>query len=210
MDLIGYSMGIKEMVRGSGIHALELANELPMGTTKKLFGFALGNKTIHIISPAKDVMQTIFDVINKAMPQEYYDYALRFTEESKTKTVTKRGHHLIPIQKIKNEITTGKTLIRVYYEILTTPDFEIKNSEFEGTILKCNDDELLRRVFQLLAGLFPFVETTRETKKIGIECTFDVEKYEGFRKEQKKKAYLVCNLTMDGKQVGSKSATFMF
>jgi len=210
MDLIGYSMGIKEMIRGRGDHALELANELPMGTTKKLFGFALGNKTIHVISPTRDVTQTIFDILNKAMPQEYYDYSLRLTEETKTKTLSKRGNSSIPISKLKSEITSGKTLIRIYYEMLTTQDFEVTNSEYEGTIIKSNDETLLRRVFQLLVGLFPFAETTKETKKVGIDCVFDVEKYEGFKKEQTKRATVLCNITMDGKRVGSKSATFMF
>jgi len=210
MDLIGYSLGIKEMIRGSGNHAIELANELPMGTTKKYFGFAVGNKTIHVIAPTKDVMQTIFDILNKTIPQEYYDYSIRLTEDSKTKTISKRGHPSIPLKKLKNEMTTGGTLIRIYYEMLTTPDFEVTNSEYEGTIIKCKDDELLRRVFVLLVGLFPFVETTKETKKVGVECNFDVGKYDAFKKEQKKKATVVCNLTMDGKPVGSKSCTFTF
>jgi len=210
MNLIEYSNGIKELLKGRpGPSALQLVNDLTMGENRKLFGFVISDKTIQIIAPTKDVVQSLFDMLNKTMPQDYYDYTIRVTEESKTKTISKRGHPAISIKTLKEDMLKGGNFIRIFYEILTTPDFEITNSEFEGTLIKCNDSALLRRVFNLMVGLFPFVETERETKKVGIECIFDIQKYD-MRKEMKKKGTLICNITLDGRPSGSKSSTFIF
>jgi hypothetical protein len=210
MDLLGYSSGIKEILRGNnGTNAVALINELPVGKTQKIFGFALGNKNIHVIAPTRDVLQTLFDVISKAIPQDHYDYSIRVTEDNKVRTISKRGHPSISIKKLKDEMTAGGGKFqRVFYEMLTTNDFEITNSEFEGPMIKCDDEALLRRIFMLLSGLFPFAETTKETRKVGIECNFEIETYE-VRREQKRKGKLVCNIILDGKQVGSKSNSFI-
>jgi hypothetical protein len=211
MDLIDYSSAIKEVINGKpGTLAMQMLNELPLGRTKKLFGFVLGDKTIRVMAPTKDLMQPIFNILNRAMPQDFYDYTIRVSAEGKTKTLSRRGHPAVSLKRLYDEMHEVSTFERTFFEILKTNDFEVTNSEFEGTIIKSDDQALLRRVFQLLTGLFPFAEIERDTKRVGIECSFEVEKDELTKKEQKKKGTVVCDIIIDGKQVGSKSSSFFF
>jgi hypothetical protein len=94
--------------------------------------------------------------------------------------------------------------------MITTEEFQIKFSEYEGTILQTNDEETARRYFQLLVGLFPFVEAEKDTKQAKVECAFNIEKWDSFRKEQKKRGTLKCTITLDGNLMGTKGNSFVF
>jgi hypothetical protein len=210
MNLYDYSTVVKEIIRGKPTKtALGFVKQIPLGISKKTFGFMLSGKTVKINSPLP-CLTAVFISANRILPQQDYTLSLRVAAEGKTKTVSRRFAAEIPIEDAKKEIGFGQSFERTFYEILTTDDFEITNSEYEGTILKANDEDTARRCFQAMMGLFPFVESERETKQVKIECEFDIKKDELYGKDEKKRGTLKCMISLDGEGTGTKSNTFVF
>lgn len=210
MNLYDYSTAVKEIIRGKpNKSTLEFVKQIPLGITKKTFGIMLSGKTVKVNSPLP-CLTAIFISANRVLPQRDYTLSLRVAADGKTKTISRRFAADTSIEDAKNEIAFGKNFERIFYEILTTGDFEITNSEYEGTILKANDDETARRCFQAMMGLFPFVEVERETKQVKIDCEFEIKKDELYGKDEKKRGTLRCMIFLDGEGTGTKSNTFVF
>lgn len=210
MNLTDFTAGVKQIIRGNcGKEALALANELPIGRTTKIFGVSIGGNMLRVIIPFND-LQGIFDIANKALPQEFYDYTIRVTSDGKISNVSKKCMFSTPITEIRKKLIEHAKADRTFYEIIKTDDFEITYSDYEGVIIKAEDEMMLKRLFQVFSGLFPYIDLEKDTKRVGVECTFEVEKYDAFKKEQKRKAKLSCNLLRDGKVIGIKGNTFIF
>ena len=207
MNFLTYSTGIKNLLAGIVTEEVaEIIKGLSIGEKKIVFSFLLGERTIKIISPFTDI-QSIFEVLNRASPQREYDLSLRILVGGKTKFLSKRGYPEIPVDRIKKNLSYGAD--KIYYEILSTNDFEITSSEYEGLVIKCDDLIKLKRYFRLLVGLFPFVEFKKDSKRIKIECIFDVENIQRVN-ETKKKGFLKCIIFVDEEQIGIKSKAFIF
>jgi len=210
LSLRDYSTAVKEIIRGNpGKQAEELVKTLPDGVTSKAFGFAISGKTIKILSGVPSLW-SVFEVINRISPQKDYDFSMRGIFDGKTKVISKRANAKMNTDELKREMFVGGAMDRIFYETIITEEFQIKFSEYEGTILQTNDEETARRYFQLLVGLFPFVESEKDTKQAKIECVFNIEKWDSFRKEQKKRGTLKCTITLDGNMMGTKGNSFVF
>ena len=92
------------------------------------------------------------------------------------------------VSTLKEQILSG---------IITTDDFEITFSEYEGTILKANDEQTARLFFQAITGLFPFVEPDKDMKRVKVECEFEIKKDELYGKDDKKRGKLSCTITVN-------------
>ena len=45
---------------------------------------------------------------------------------------------------------------------------------------------------------------------IEVNCVFEIEKYEAYKKEQKKRGNLKCTIKVDEKALGTKIGSFIF
>ena len=114
------------------------------------------------------------------------------------------------MNELLRELVEENGIDRVFQKTISTKDFEISSSEFEGTVVKCNDDSKLRSYFQMICGIFPFVDASRDTHKVGVEFIFEIQEYSGYKKPQQRKGSLKCIITRDGEKIGTKSNFFMF
>lgn len=209
MNLKEFSNIIKGIMENSiNNKTYNFVKSLPEGESNYNFVFTKDKDSIKISSPVKS-FSTIFEIANRAFNQEDYELSLRILIEGKTKTISKKGHSTIPVEKLKNEMLFGIKVDKIFYEIATTKDFKITYSEYEGTIIKFNNKKT-DNFLQLLMGLFPFVDAEKNSKKIEVYCTFKIEKYNQFRKEQKKKGELKCIIKIDGNTLGTKLSSFIF
>ncbi len=210
MELKKFSNIVKEIIRKKiSDETKKYLQELPVGKTNYKFKFELDNKTVRVLSPLRS-LPTIFEYANRIMPQKDYTYSLRVLKETKTETISKTFTPQIHVEKAKKEILIGENVQRIFYEILKTEDFKITYSEQEGTIIKFNNSDIARRFFQILVGLFPFAEVSKENKTLFIDCTLSLEDYEEFRKKLSKKGHVKCSISIDGKTIGTKSGVFIF
>jgi len=210
MNLKEFSNLVKEVIKQKiSTETFNRINELPMGTSNYNFGFVLRDKSVLVKSPLKS-MSVAFEIANRMVQNRDYTLSLKVSSEGKSKTVSKTFGADINVEKARKELELSSEADRVFYEIATTDDFEITNSEFEGTVVKFKDENNARRFLQLFVGLFPFVETEQNSKKVEINCELSIEKYERFKKEQTKKGTLKCVVKIDDNIIGAKSGTFLF
>ncbi len=210
MNLKEFSKIVKELIKKDiSNETYHFIRNLPEGKTNYNFGFILQGKSVKILSPLRS-LPVAFEIANRIIPQEDYTLSLRVLSNGKTKTISKTAHSTTHIEELKENMLMGTDVERIFYEILTTDDFEITYSEYEGTIVRFKDETLSRRFLQILIGLFPFVEIERDNKRVEIQCTFEIEKYEHFKKEQKKRGNLKCVIKVDGENVGTKLGSFIF
>ena len=210
MNLKEYSKMVKEVINKKiSTETFSKINELPMGASSQNFGFILRDKTVLVKSSLKS-LSVAFEIANRMVQNRDYTLSLKVSSDSKSKTVSKTFSSETNVEKARKELEASAEADRVFYEIITTDDFEITSSEYEGIVVKFKDETLARRFLQLLTGLFPFVETEQNSKKVEIICELNIEKYEQFKKEQTKKGTLRCSVKIDDNAMGAKSGTFIF
>ncbi len=183
-------------------------NHLPIGITNYNFGFILEGKSVKILSPLES-LSVAFETANIIKPQQDYTLSIRILSQGATKTISKSAHSKIKVERLKEEILTGAAANRIFYEIITTEDFEITHSEYEGTVVRFKNEDAARRFIQLLVGLFPFAEFKRDDTKAKIFCTFDIQKYDGLKKGIEKKGRFTCKISINDKIIGTKSSSFI-
>ena len=210
MNLKEFSKVVKEIIRNQiSNETFHFVKGLPEGKTNMRFGFIREGKLVKILSPLRSI-PIAYDVANKILPQKDYTLSLRISSEGKTRLISKTGHGSMSVDELKKDILLGAQAERIFYEILTTEDFEITYSEYEGTIIKLNDESHAKQFLQIMIGLFPFVETKPESKKVEINCAFEIEKYDTYKKEQKKRGNLKCRIKVDDQSLGTKIGSFIF
>lgn len=210
MHLLKFSKTVREIVDGTPTKdTLDFVKQLPMGITTYTVGFILSGKIIKVLSTIKS-FPAVYGAANRLLPQKDYTISLRVSANGKTKTVSKSFPASTSIENAKKNLLEGQNAERIFYEILTTDDFEITFSEYEGTVLKLNDETLARRYFQTFLGLFPFVNLEKETKTLKIDCEFEIKKYDAYRKEEQKQGRLSCKIEIDGNAVGTRGNNFVF
>ena len=210
IDLREFSNIVKD-VMSNNIDDFDYAfvNQLPLGETNYNFRFSLEEKQVRIISPLRS-LPTAFEIANLVTPQKDYTLSMRILSEGKTSTISKSAPAKIKVDKLKEEVLTGTKADRIFYEILTTDDFEITFSEYEGTIVRFKDESIAKRFMQLLVGLFPYGEFKKENKNVEVHCKFAVEKYDGLKKGIQKKGKLSCKVIIDGYPAGTRLSSFFF
>ena len=210
MKLDEFSNAVREIIRGNpSTQAIEFVKTLQNKTTVKIFGFLLSGKTVKVMSPLRSI-PAVTSLMLRAMPSKDYDYSARVQENTQTKVLSKRFASGTDVDKAQKELFFGKTIDRVFYEIVTTEDFEITFSEYEGTVIKTDSEETARRCFQAVLSLFPFAESEKNSKQVRIICEFDIQPYDRYGKEQKRKGSLSCRIEVDGKGIGTKGNNFVF
>jgi len=211
MDLKEFSNIVKEIISEDiSEDTFEFIKKLYDGTTNYNFGFMiLNNKSVKIMSPLRS-LPVAFEIANRMLPQKDYTLSLRVYSDGKTKTISKSAHSSISVDALKEELLLGTDVNEIFYEVITTNDFEITHSKYEGTIIKFINEELSGKFLQIIAGLFPFVEVNKESKKLEIFCSFNIEKYDGYNKNIQKKGKLKCTIKVDGESVGTKLGSFIF
>ncbi|MCD6576147.1 MAG: hypothetical protein J7K73_03230 [Nanoarchaeota archaeon] len=211
MDLKEFSKIVKEIINESiSENTAEFIKKLHEGTTNYNFGFMiLDNKSVKIMSPLRS-LPVAFEIANRMLPQKDYTLSLRIFSDGKTKTISKSAHSSINVDTLKKELLLGTNADRIFYEIVTANDFEITYSEYEGTIVRFNEEKQAEKFLQLITGLFPFVEVNKENKKVEVYCSFEIEKYDGYSKDIQKKGKLKCTIKIDGSPAGTKLGSFVF
>lgn len=210
MNLIDFSTAVKEIVRGKiSDKTTEFLKELPDGVVVKKFGFALNGNTIQVASPFRS-LPAITKMVLRASEHDDYNYTIRVQGDGQLTNLTKRFVSAVDVDAAQKELLLGKNVDRAFYEIVATPDFEIKYTEYEGTTIKANDPEQARKYFQSLMGLFPYVELEKTHKKVKMEFEFQKEAYKEFRKEPAHKGHLSCAIELDGMPAGTKGGSFIY
>jgi hypothetical protein len=210
MKLEEYSTAVKEIINGKPTKAtLEFVKQLPLGKSNNAFSFQLSGKVIKMNSSLKS-FSAIYQSVSRMNPQQDYTLSLRLSVGGKSKTVSKRFSSNVKVEDAEKELYDHFNAERIFYEIITTDDFEITNSDYEGTILKAENEETARRYFYTFMGIFPYVELERDSKLVKIDCEFDIKKDDLYGKDEKKRGKLNCNISIDGESAGTKSNSFVF
>jgi len=174
VSLIEFSKGVKELIYGKvGDYSKKLVDSLKDGQHCGNFEFAIDNGIIRVATPIKDV-NSVFEILNRAQPQERYELMMKGIFDGESKSISKMGSNNMSINEVREAALLGRNTTRIFYEIITADDFEIRKSEMEDITIKCKDKDEARRLFQLLVGIFPFVDIERETKRVKVACEFNV------------------------------------
>jgi redox-regulated HSP33 family molecular chaperone len=209
MNLKGFSNAVKEIIKKQISPAtIALVKTMPLGETNYKFAFILQGKNVKIASSLRS-LPAIFDIAKRILPSVDYNLTIRI-QSDKTKEISKRVSVGTSIEKLKEEMLFGQDAVRVFYETITTDDFEITYSEYEGTVIKFSDENVARRFLQISVGMFPFVDIEKENKNVEITCTFSIEKYEKHKTDISRKGNVKCLVKADGEVLGTKSGTFIF
>lgn len=210
ITLTEFSNMVKEVVRGKiSEKTIEILKTIPDGETIKKFGFMTNGSSVTVASPFRS-LPAITKIILRASEQDDYNYAVRMQSEKQIVNLTKRFTSGVDVDDAKKELLLGRTADRIFYETVSTPEFEIKYTEFEGVTIKANSPEQARKYFQSLMSLFPFVELEKHNQKIKMEFKFQKEAYKEFKKEPAHKGHLSCAIELDGAAAGTKGGSFMY
>jgi len=210
MNLIEFSNAVKEIVRGKvSDKTTEFLKTLPDGVVTKKFGFVLNGNIIQVVSPFRS-LPAITKMVLRASEHDDYNYTIRVQGDGQMTNLAKRFVSAVDVDAAKKELLLGKNTDREFYEVVATPDFEIKYTEYEGTTIKANDPEMARKYFQSLMGLFPYVELEKQHKKVKMEFEFQKQAYKEFRKEPAHKGHLSCAIELDGTPAGTKGGSFIY
>ena len=210
MNLIEFSNAVKEIVRGKvSDKTTEFLKTLPDGVVTKKFGFVLNGNIIQVVSPFRS-LPAITKMVLRASEHDDYNYTIRVQGDGQMTNLAKRFVSAVDVDAAKKELLLGKNTDREFYEVVATPDFEIKYTEYEGTTIKANDPEMARKYFQSLMGLFPYVELEKQHKKVKMEFEFQKQAYKEFRKEPAHKGHLSCAIELDGVPAGTKGGSFIY
>ncbi|MCD6547046.1 MAG: hypothetical protein J7K22_00670 [Nanoarchaeota archaeon] len=194
MNLKEFSNMVKEIINQKiSLKTLDFLKELPQGETNYVFGFLLEENSVRILSSVRS-MPTIFQMLKNIMHVNDYNYSIRIiTQDGKAKILTKTA--VSYVDDIKKELLLGEKVNRVMYEKITTEKFEITFSEYEGTIVKFKEKEQAEKIFQIIVGLFPFIELEKDNKKVKVTCKFN---------KKENNVTLDCIIEIDGKGIGTK------